>query len=368
MLKESPTLSEKLQTNLTGDKIGRPGWYTHFGATTFAESAIPTFVDAVAAIYPQDKPLTVVGLGSGNGTYELTVSKYLRDKEGYDTKLLITDLQQGSLDETKHSDIPLVKLRANITQLPLQDSIGGALVLSRAVEHYLAEGELEKLIGEAGRILSPGELYVAQISSGDPLALGALSKGIKAIGDKDETFLSLDEYRNKVGKVKQKDGITPVFDELTVGYAETQTNRGVFAQARRYLNKHFLNLKKSEAGNNFEAYKEELNQLSMTRDNLGGNVHDDKSRQLAITKLDKAIQSTDAFDFFRGVYIESVTSYLKDQGIQPMPGFDQSGIRIVGEGATITDIVLDVEYPIIVLQKREANRATRYGQLFPSAH
>lgn len=336
-------LGRTLQKNLAGDKLGIPGWYTHFGSLEFANSAIPLIVRQVEHAYPLDRPITILGLGSGPALYERTVAKAFHDA-GREVFLVPTDLQRESLAQIPSTDpFTVTGIYADATNIPLPDGSGDILILSRAVEHYLPPGGLEKMVAEAGRLLQPGELYAAQISSGDPLALGAFAAGLQAVAGKSETFLSVDDYKRAVATVITTDGETPLFKEVTSGYADAQP-RTATDLARRYLNETFLSLNREQAGDAAGRYEEEITHVFAERTRLGREVQLGKNREEAINELDGIIQGTSAFQFFRDIFVGSIVDYWKGQG------FEQGkGLMLIDKGQ---DVEISVQYPVIVWEKQ----------------
>jgi hypothetical protein len=213
------------------------------------------------------------------------------------------------------------------------------------------------LIAEAGRLLRPGELYVAQITSGEPVALGALSAGLRTIAGKEVAYMSLSQYRKRVSDVESH-GV-PVFQEIAVGYAETQTDRGALAQARRYLNGTFLQLHENRMNGSRARLQGEVTDVMLERERLGREFQlGKKDRGTAIMELDTAIQSTNVYGSFRDIYVGGVTDYLKTQDINPIAGQELPGLRIHGNAEDITDIELDIAYPVVVWQKQQSGGTT----------
>lgn len=334
----SQNTKDSLAINLAVDKNGSlPDWYTHFGSSEFNASAYPTIKDCLSTAYPQ-RSLRITGLGTGRAPYEIAIADSLRSDGWKIHSLIASDLQKDSLEtiqETAFTVIPMVGDATHLPFSPIRD--GQNAVFSRAIEHYLGKGGLEALIRETGRILSPGELYIAQISSGHPTTLEAFSAGLKAIAGKAEDFLPVEHYVEKVSKVTDKKGL-PLFKEIHRGAATSQS-RGPLELARRYLTPSFL------SSHDGEEWMNEVTQFNSLRSHLGSLVKSGQlTRDEALELLDNHIQQTHAFNLFRNVFNQAVhESWATNQFIQG------KGIEETPQG----DMILTIDYPVIVWQRQK---------------
>jgi SAM-dependent methyltransferase len=348
--------SRQFAANVSADQHGPPDALSFFGSPRFARSATNAIVTPLVERHGQRSSIVVVGLGAGTGFYDSIVGESIASA-GLRPQLIVTDLNPSALayvprvGRTEDRTFPITALEADATALMLPDGAAHA-VTSRAVEHYLPEETQRDLIREAGRLLDPGGIYAAQIMTGSPFALDALSADLKVLVGKEVKFFSLDEYRSRVASVTHTDG-SPVFRELTTAYAEPQTYRGVITQAERNLTERFLEVHAEDAGNMLPLYREEVSDITTHRKRLNGEVLEGiQEREEAVAELDKIIESKQVYSFFKDICITSILTYLRNQGIQPRAGMDLPGIRLEGEGARITDVALEFEFPIVVLEKQ----------------
>ncbi len=344
----------RLDANIAGDRQGLPNWTTHFGGREFAESSLPGIIGYVEAAYAPG-PIDVVSIAGGTAPLERVICRDLQER-GYQPQLTVLDLQQASLDQIPPETFPVVTFLANVVEpLPLypiepQSGEGGVVVsgrlaISRSWEHYLSRPDLTTALHNIGANLNPGELYAAQLSSGDPVTNGGLSAAVRVLAAKDDRFLSVEQYINIVNDVQYEDG-TPVFEVLALGEAEAQTGRGALAQAKRYLNPRFLEL---HGYNETDECRAEVTHIQALKTRLGAAVHAGTiSREDALSQLDEVIIATNVFSLFRDVYVTGVLDYLGAQETAP-----ERGTTIVDDGqGGVEDILLDIEYPIVILRKR----------------
>lgn len=361
-LLSAPEVSDgQLAANIAGDALGLPGGLgTHFTNIDFARSALPTILPHVEAAYPAGGQLRVISLCGGEAFYERVACEAIRDELGLKPGLIVVDLQRASLQRIPETPFPVMPIHTSVTRLPFNseclndygEATTPTLVLSRAFEHYLSPADIAATLHETGRILRPGEIYAPQLTSGDPKTLGALSAAVEAVAAKDVGYLSVDQYRGIVNGVRQEDG-APLFAVRGIGQAETQTGRGALAQARRYLNETFLALHANKAGANLETYQQEITQITTFKSALEIAVHfGTYTPEVATQLLDDRIKRLHVYDdLFQPIYVEAVTAYLNAQDAPP-----ERGTTIVrDQGGAVVDVLLDIEYPIVVLEKRPPN-------------
>lgn len=357
---EVGTDQDQLAANIAGDALGLPGGLgTHFTSEAFARSALPDILPHVREVYPAQSPLRVISLCGGEAFYERVVCGELQ-QQGWESELHVVDLQTASLERIRESRFPVYTVNRSVAELPFgtqgTNEYGGeespTLVLSRAYEHYLPLSVLAGALNETGRVLRPGELYAAQLTSGDPITLGALSAAVQAVANKDVSYMSPTQYLNILDTVRHEDG-SPVFAVRGQGQADTQTGRGVTAQATRYLNDHFINLYSADAGPDFAYYQSEVADITATKQNLEHQVHSGvHTKETASQLLNNRIEHSRVFtELFRPVYVDAVMTYLDSQDSAP-----QRGTTIVhGADGSVQDVVLDIEYPIFVLERQAPN-------------
>ncbi|HSW99487.1 MAG TPA: class I SAM-dependent methyltransferase [Patescibacteria group bacterium] len=365
-ISSQPTISnERLAANIAGDALGLPGTIgTHFTNEKFAASALTDLLPQVDATYPEGS-IRVVSLCGGEGFYERTVCAALQGTERR-PELTVVDLQRASLDRIDESRFPVTPVHGSVTELPFHDAgtniYGGdeppTLVLSRAWEHYVEPPTLVAALRETARILRPGELYAPQLTSGDPKTLGALSVAVAAVADKDVAYLSVDQYLTFVDAVQHRDG-SPMFAVRDMGQADTQTGRGVLAQATRYLNKKFLTKHHQDAGENFGLFEEEVAKLSVTKANLEADIRSGaRTTEEATEMLSTEIRDLKVYELFRDVYVGAVTGYLETLDSPP-----ERGTTLVhGTKGEIVDVQLDIEYPIVFLERQAPGNRGHVGQ------
>jgi hypothetical protein len=349
-------VGEQLGSNLHGDQYGLPGQvFNHFLDPGFADSAASHILPYAESAYPEGQ-VTVIGLGSADAFYERWVCDRLVTAGLPPQELTVFDLQQASLDRlaaTPSSTFRINPQLASVTQLPLPnwEDRGGSvksLVLSRAVEHYLTPEDQGKMIQEAARILGPGELYAAQLSSGDPGTLRLLEAAVAAVAGKEVHYLTVDQYINNVHKAAPH-----AFEVAQIGSAETQRGRGALQQAMRYLNPTFLSLYERQLGGQHQQFAEEVDELCRQRENLDLAVRlGQLGRDTAIQQYGDLIVGMQVYGFFRAVYLGAVIRTLSALDKPPYTGTTVE----YDSGGRVADVKLDIEYPIVLLQRQGAAR------------
>jgi hypothetical protein len=295
-----------------------PDWYTHFSDGSFAQQGADVVADAVEGVYSRDAPLHVVDLGGGNASYSVPVRDTLQGR-GYDTRVTVVDLNEGALGRVRDPNVD--KVVGDITDgatIPRRDG-EQLLVVSRAVEHYLDDDAQQRLLtGTLGR-LGVGEVYMPQLSSGNPDAIAGFSNVLSSVAGKEEVFMPVGAYLDKVAEARGADGSH--FSATVAGTAESEprTSAGL---ARRYLGQF--------ADRSGDAdYQREAAELMGVRDELGREVAaGNLSRNEAIAVLDAKIATS-------GVYAAFEAKYTQATGGQ------------FSEGIPIT-------HPLVVLRKQAA--------------
>jgi hypothetical protein len=153
-----------------------------------------------------------------------------------------------------------------------------------------------------------------------------------------------------VDRIRNHDG-SPAFSIRGTGQAETQTDRGVLVQARRYLNERFLEMHSSrlpdEVRGVFKAEIEDLLGLktALEKDLQAGRY----DRHYATQWLDGQINNSRVYQqLFRGVYIEALSSYFTSLDSPP----ERGTTVLTDTDGHIQDVLLDIEYPLTVLERQ----------------
>ncbi len=345
-----------VRKNVKADEAAAQHWglTTHFDGERFAQSALPHFVENVKQIYPPGE-IQLVGICAGDGYYERTVAKALQERN-FKPHLVVTDLQEASLQSAPRSG-QVAPVLADARHLPLVDAQYASiprLPLSRAMEHYLPDKALEQVITEAARIVRPNELYVAQISSGDPVMLAGFANVLKTVAGKHMRYFPPEEYAAFVRSVG--DGNQPYFEPQLAGYADSQP-RGAVELARRYLNSQFWQLNEDplrKRGLQAEQFDAEVSHIKDTEKRLAMAAETGEiRREQAVTLLDETIMDTHGFDGFRGIVVDTVEQHLQ----RITAGQDTEHLKLIKrEGKE--DVLIDVQYPVFQLH-RNANAVVR---------
>lgn len=336
---------DPLTRNLNGDRQGLPDWYTHFGDKKFAQSAVPTIEDGLNRHYTKGSIL-VVGLGAGTAYYERIVGRVLNES-GWNPRLFVSDLQEGILGDIPQERFPVYKALSDSTKLPLPDGLDRdhepTAVLSRAIEHYLSAQGKRDLIREAARVLKPGELYFAQLSSGSPATLHAFPLILEGVAGKKERFLSKDDYTKVVAEVTNPKG-SALFEIVDISHAQPQS-RNTVELGRRYLNDKFISLVADRLNGQVPSFKSEVTQLLDLRENLRCRfLRGEIEREEALRILDQGITATRVFDFYKAEVASIARQATRDENLPETEGlsFDQDG-----------NVTVTLTYPIFTLRRTE---------------
>lgn len=337
--------------NIVADGRGSlPDWYTHFGDEKFCLSAFnQSIYPWLSRAYPRNS-VRIIALGAGNAFYERAIARQLKQEKKWNIhEVVATDLQPEALDHIPLTEpFPIRKLIADATQIDKYGlPMGDNLVLSRAVEHYLPPGGMESMIRATAALLKPGELYVAQISSGTQLAKRALSAGLHAIAEKQVDYMEVDAYVKRVEEVKENGN--SLFRKVHQGHAIDQP-RTSLDQARRYLTPAFL---ESHGLNQNVDFVVHVNKIVALREFLRQQVTNGKiTREKAIKQLDGAISTTAVFQEFRRIFNDAVDTVWRSYGKA-----QHQGLKKTADG----DIEIDITYPVVVWQRQDT-RATSDGR------
>jgi len=352
------------EINIEGDRYAAANWEltTHFADREFARSAASVIAPLVEKEFRHERPIDVMGLGSGSAVYESVVCEELKSR-GVETNLLVVaDRQMGSLRGARNASVEVspISVLADLSDLPISTPPPEALprlILSRAIEHYFSDEGLAGMLKETARVMNPGDLYITQLSSADEDSLPAISAILHRVSGKAHRYFGTSRYiefvRNVTDEAEQQ-----LFDVESKSPGEaTPQPRGTIELARRYLNGKFIELNTeavTESGLNREWLMAEIKAIADTERSLSLGLRSGEiAKDQAVARLDAFIGDTSCFKLFRSVVLETAKEFA---GVAGHAGED---LIIMRNSAGNEDVQITFRYPIILLKRSRATINTQ---------